>query len=53
MVRPEYAEQLELQLLQVAQSGKVAVPITDEMLKRLLAQIQSQQEQRDIRIRRK
>lgn len=53
MVRPEYAEQLELQLLQVAQSGKVAVPITDETLKRLLAQIQSQQEQRDIRIRRK
>ena len=53
MVRPEYAEQLEMQLLQIAQSGKVAIPITDEMLKRLLAQIQSQQEQRDIRIRRK
>jgi programmed cell death protein 5 len=53
IVRPEYAAQLELQLLQVAQSGRVKLPINDEMLKRLLAQIQSQQKQRDIRIRRR
>ena len=53
MVRPDYASQLEMQLIQVAQSGRVALPITDEMLKRLLAQIQSQQNQRDIRIRRR
>ena len=52
MVRPDYASQLEMQLIQVAQSGRVALPITDEMLKRLLTQIQSQQNQRDIRIRR-
>jgi programmed cell death protein 5 len=53
IVRPEYAAQLEMQLLQVAQSGRVKLPINDEMLKRLLAQIQSQQKQRDIRIRRR
>ena len=53
IVRPEYAAQLELQLLQVAQSGRVKLPINDEMLKRMLAQIQSQQKQRDIRIRRR
>jgi programmed cell death protein 5 len=53
MVRPDYASQLEMQLIQVAQSGRVALPITDETLKRLLAQIQSQQNQRDIRIRRR
>jgi len=53
IVRPEYAAQLELQLLQVAQSGRVKLPINDEMLKRMLAQIQSQQQQRDIRIRRR
>ena len=52
MVRPEYAEQLEVQLIQLAQSRRVPLPITDEMLKSLLAQIQSQQH-RDIRIRRR
>jgi len=52
MVRPDYAEQLEIQLIQVAQSGRVRLPITDEMLKRLLAQIQTQQH-REIRIRRR
>jgi programmed cell death protein 5 len=53
MVRPDYAEQLELQLIQVAQSGRVSLPIDDDMLKRLLVQIQSQQNQREIRIRRR
>lgn len=53
IVRPDYAEQLELQLIQVAQSGRVKLPISDEMLKRLLTQIMSQQKQRDIRIRRR
>ncbi len=53
IVRPDYAEQLELQLIQVAQSGRVKLPIDDEMLRRLLAQIQAQQQQRDIRIRRR
>ncbi len=52
IVKPEYAEQLEVQLIQVAQSGKVALPITDEMLKSLLAQIETQQ-RRDITIRRR
>jgi programmed cell death protein 5 len=53
IVRPDYAEQLELQLIQVAQSGRVKLPINDETLKRLLAQIMTQQQQRDIRIRRR
>lgn len=52
MVRPDYAEQLEVQLIQVAQSGRVGLPITDDMLKSLLAQIQTQQ-RREIRIRRR
>jgi len=51
MVRPDYAAQLEAQLIQVAQSGKVQIPITDGMLKRLLAEIEGQQ-RREIRIRR-
>jgi programmed cell death protein 5 len=51
-VRPEYAEQLEMQLIQAAQSGKIKLPITDEMLKGLLAQLQAQQH-REIRVRRR
>ena len=52
MVRPEFAAQLELQLSQIAQSGRVPLPIDDELLKKLLVQIQSQQAKRDITIRR-
>ncbi len=50
MVRPEFAEQLELQLMQLAQSGKVRLPISDQQLKEALARMQSQR--REIRIRR-
>ena len=50
MVKPEYAEQLELQLIQLAQTGKVNIPITDEQLREILARLQSRR--RDIKIRR-
>jgi programmed cell death protein 5 len=53
MVRPEFGAQLELQLIQVAQSGRVKIPIDDETLKRLLTQLQSQQSKRDITITRR
>jgi programmed cell death protein 5 len=52
LVRPDFAAQMELQLLQLAQSGRVPLPITDDLLKKLLKQIQSQQTKRDISIRR-
>jgi programmed cell death protein 5 len=50
MVKPEFAQQIELQLIQLAQTGRVKVPITDEQLKEALARIQSQR--KEIRIRR-
>lgn len=50
MVRPEFAEQLELQLMQLAQSGRVSLPISDQQLKESLVRMQSQR--REIRIRR-
>jgi programmed cell death protein 5 len=53
MVRAEFGEQLELQLLQLAQTGKVPVPITDEILKKILSQLEAQQQKREISIRRK
>lgn len=52
LVRPEFAQQLELQLIQLVQAGRVQIPIGDELLKKLLIQIQSQQTKRDISIRR-
>jgi programmed cell death protein 5 len=52
MVRPEYGQQLELELVQLAQTGRVPLPITDDQLKKLLAGIEGQQKKRDISIRR-
>jgi programmed cell death protein 5 len=52
LVRPDFASQIEIQLLQLAQSGRIPLPITDNILKQLLKQIQSQQSRRDINIRR-
>jgi len=52
LVRPDFAEQVEQQIIQVAQTGRVPLPITDDLLKRLLAELQSQQAKRDISIRR-
>jgi programmed cell death protein 5 len=40
MVRPEFTDQLELQLIQLAQQGKVPAPLGDEQLKKILVQLQ-------------
>ena len=50
MVKPEFAEQLELQLIQLAQQNKISIPMTDEQLKEILKKLQSQR--REIKIRR-
>jgi programmed cell death protein 5 len=50
IVKPEFAEQLELQLIQLAQQGRVNIPVTDEQLKDILMRLQSRR--RDIKIRR-
>jgi programmed cell death protein 5 len=52
LVRPDFASQIEIQLLQLAQTGRVSLPITDDLLKQLLEQIQKQQTKREISIRR-
>ena len=50
MVRPEFASQLELQLIQIAQQGRIGIPITDDQLKEILSKLQ--RPRREIRIRR-
>jgi programmed cell death protein 5 len=50
MIKPEFTEQLELQLIQLAQMGKVQIPISDAQLKQILIQLQGRK--REITIRR-
>lgn len=39
MVKPEFAEQIELQLIQLAQSGRLSGQLSDDAFKKLLEQI--------------
>ena len=41
MVKPQFVEQIELQLIQIAQSGRVNLPINDDQLKEILIRLQS------------
>lgn len=48
--RPEFAEQIELQLIQLAQAGRVTSQITDAQLREILKRLQERR--RKTRIRR-
>ncbi len=50
MVKPEFAAQLELQLIQIAQQGRINIPIDDDQLKEILLRLQG--DRKEIRIRR-
>jgi programmed cell death protein 5 len=39
MVKPQFAEQIELQLIQLAQAGRLRGPLSDDDFKKLLEQI--------------
>lgn len=54
MVKPQVADQIEIQLIGLAQSGQLSkagiqIPVSDEQLKMILARIQSKK--RDINIK--
>jgi len=49
MVKPEFTEQLELQLIQLAQAGKLPIPLADAQLKQILVQLQSRKREPKIR----
>jgi len=49
MVKPEFTEQLELQLIQLAQTGKLPIPLSDAQLKQILIQLQSRKRETKIR----
>jgi len=50
MIKPEFTEQLELQIIQLAQTGKLPIPLADQQLKQILLQLQTKK--REITIRR-
>jgi programmed cell death protein 5 len=49
MVKSEFAEQIELQLIQMAQTGKLPIPLSDAQLKQILMQLQSRKREPTIR----
>lgn len=49
LVKPEFTSQLELQLIQLAQKGRLPIPLTDEQLKQILIQIQAGRRETKIR----
>jgi programmed cell death protein 5 len=49
MIKPEFTEQLELQLIQLAQAGKLPIPLSDAQLKQILIQLQSRKRETKIR----
>jgi programmed cell death protein 5 len=49
MVKPEFTSQLELQLIQLAQQGKLPIPLSDEQLKQILVQLQTRRRETKIR----
>ncbi|MHA2059918.1 MAG: DNA-binding protein [Candidatus Ranarchaeia archaeon] len=51
LVKPELAQQIELQLIQLAQSGRLQAKIDDKQLKALLGQISSQKRESKIEFR--
>ncbi|NVM37730.1 MAG: DNA-binding protein [Candidatus Lokiarchaeota archaeon] len=53
IVRPEFAEQIELQLIQLFQSGQLrgAIPLPDKAFKKLLEQISSMGRKKEFNIK--
>ena len=49
MVKPEFTDQIEMQLISMAQTGKLPMPLSDEQLKQILIQLQSRKREPTIR----
>jgi len=49
MVKSEFAEQMEMQLIELAQTGKLPIPLSDAQLKGILIQLQSRKRETTIK----
>lgn len=48
MAKPDFTEKVEMQLIQVAKTGRIDLPINDEQLKKILKKLQGNKESIDI-----
>jgi programmed cell death protein 5 len=48
MVKKDFTEQIELQLIEMAQTGKLPIPLSDMQLKSILIQLQSRKRETKI-----
>ncbi len=48
MVKQEFADQIEMQLIEMAQTGKLPIPLSDAQLKQILIQLQSRKRETKI-----
>ena len=49
MVKQEFTESIEMQLIEMAQTGKLPIPLSDAQLKSILVQLQSRKRETKIR----
>ena len=49
MVKKDCVESIEMQLIEMAQSGKLPIPLSDAQLKQILVQLQSRKRETKIR----
>jgi programmed cell death protein 5 len=49
MVKKDFADQIEMQLIEMAQIGKLPIPLSDLQLKSILIQLQSRKRETTIR----
>ncbi len=49
MVKKDFADQIEMQLIEMAQTGKLPIPLSDLQLKSILIQLQSRKRETTIR----
>lgn len=51
MARPDFTKRVENRLIQIAKSGRIDTPLTDDQLKKVLKKLQSNSESIDIKRR--
>ena len=49
MVKKDFVENIEMQLIEMAQTGKLPIPLSDAQLKQILVQLQSRKRETKIR----
>ena len=49
MVKKDFADNIEMQLIEMAQTGKLPIPLSDVQLKQILVQLQSRKRETKIR----